>query len=199
MRDKILVFCYLACAKTRKNETKRPQLNHRNERNETTEMTETSETTKTSKMSLNKWKSKKIIIIKKKRKRSWSLSRCHGSPISQPDLGLWYREITDSLRACKDGWAQARRARRHREKGKYLSYFKWHKKKKKKSNFWKRFPGRIMDSYAETNGLFEKDFAAFLVRTKTFFISREGEDAFVYFYHSGVCDSFSSQSIVHCS
>ena len=35
--------------------------------------------------------------------------------------------------------------------------------------FWKRFPGRIMDSYAVANGHFEKDFAVFLVRTETFF------------------------------
>ena len=35
--------------------------------------------------------------------------------------------------------------------------------------FWKRFPGRIMDSFEVANGHFEKDFATFLARTETFF------------------------------
>ena len=39
--------------------------------------------------------------------------------------------------------------------------------------FWKRFPGRIVDSWVMTNVLSGKNFAAFLVRTETFSWSLE--------------------------
>ena len=46
--------------------------------------------------------------------------------------------VTNSRRACKDEWAQARRARKHREKGGYFSQFEWYSSLEKKSNFLRK-------------------------------------------------------------
>ena len=92
-----------ACTKTRNNETKRtkpPKKAKRNHRNETTE---TSETTGT----------RKIVSKYMKKLKKDDFDLCYGSLISHPDPRVWHRDITNSRWACKDGWAQVRRAWRH--------------------------------------------------------------------------------------
>ena len=80
--------------------TKRNDRNERN-RNKLSETTETTETTEMSKMVSNKWKK-----FKKRRQPCF----CYGSLISHPDPPVCHRDITNSRRACKDWWTQARRA-----------------------------------------------------------------------------------------
>ena len=122
-----------ACTKTRNNETKRPKRNHRNERNERNETTETTETSETSETAETKppKRPKRAKINEKVKKYDLYLAPTIVSRV-------WHRDTTNSRRACKDEWAQAGRARRHREKAAYFSYFEWYSGKNKNHNILKK-------------------------------------------------------------
>ena len=149
--------------------------------------TKTSETTKTSKIASKYKQISEKVEKRNKKTRPWYLSRYYGSLISRPDPLVWHW-------ACKDGWAQARRAWRHWEKADifFFSRFEWYSGQNKKYNFLKK----VFWSY-RGNGrmVFLRKTAAFPVRTETFFyLWRKCESDLTCFYHSGVRDSSSSQS-----